>query len=78
MNGISAPRPAETDVFFSDTQLSQKVTFHPEFVGPVMPPMLKQTHIDQPRIVPRAGTMPDPNVFDALARFQSHTTIVLR
>ena len=77
MYGISASLITEIDVLFGDKQLSRKVTFRAEVVDPLMPPSLEQTHIDQPRIVPRAGTMPDPNVFDAPARFQLHATTIL-
>lgn len=77
MYGISASLITEIDVLFGDKHLLRKVTSRAEVVDPVMPPSLEQTHIDQLRIVPRAGTMPDQNVFDAPARFQLHTTTIL-
>lgn len=31
----------------------------------IMPSMLEQTHIDQPRVMLPTGTMPNPNIIDA-------------
>jgi arylformamidase len=48
---LSPPLTSEIEAFPSDER--------------IMPSMLEQTHIDQPRIVLPARTMPDPNIFDA-------------